>query len=139
MFIRRKLVRGKDYYALVENYRANGHVKQRIVLSLGRHPNIEKALDWERFMLGVYQKAATMKKGGFVHHSTMREDKRRPGCSLRSFALAGESSRLKAIESEAKIALLERYRDVVTQIVVRHENCSTTDCSDTKVSAPHET
>jgi len=41
MFIRRKVVRGVTYYAVVQNCRTgSGRVKQRTVVSLGQHSTI---------------------------------------------------------------------------------------------------
>ncbi len=126
MFVRRKTVRGKAYFALVESHRVNGKVKQRVLLSLGRHASIEKCLEWERWMLAeVYRKAAAMKHG-FVIHNTMREDPRQPGYCLRSFASADESSSLKAIKTEAKVTLLEHYLERSGTSSLRAENVGTT-------------
>lgn len=47
VFIRKKIVRGVTYFALVENYRKDGKVRQRSLYSLGREssfdPWIERA------------------------------------------------------------------------------------------------
>jgi hypothetical protein len=40
MFVRRKTVRGKAYFALVENQRVDGKVKQHTVASLGDSPDL---------------------------------------------------------------------------------------------------
>ena len=45
MFIRRKIVRGVTYYALVESYRKNGKVRQRILCSLGRQCSLDHLID----------------------------------------------------------------------------------------------
>jgi hypothetical protein len=47
VFIRRKIVRGITYYALVESYRSEGKVRQRTLLSLGRNPTLEAAITKE--------------------------------------------------------------------------------------------
>ena len=43
-FIRRKVAHSKTYYALVESYRENGKVKQRILCPLGKSPTFEDAI-----------------------------------------------------------------------------------------------
>jgi hypothetical protein len=48
MFIRTKRVNGKEYKQLVENYRENGHHRQRVVAHLGHHATAEEALDAAR-------------------------------------------------------------------------------------------
>ncbi len=39
VFLRRKTVKGKAYYQIVENRRVDGHVRQRVILSLREWPN----------------------------------------------------------------------------------------------------
>jgi hypothetical protein len=45
MFIRKKIVRGVVYYALVESYRKDGKVRQRIIAPLGQSAPVEAAID----------------------------------------------------------------------------------------------
>jgi hypothetical protein len=44
MFIRRKIVRGVSYYALVESYREKGKVRQRILCALCRDSTLDAAI-----------------------------------------------------------------------------------------------
>jgi len=44
MFIRKKIVRGVAYYALVESYRCDSKPRQMIILSLGRCSTINEAI-----------------------------------------------------------------------------------------------
>jgi hypothetical protein len=37
-FIRKKTVKGAVYFALVESYRTDGKVRQRVIASLGQSP-----------------------------------------------------------------------------------------------------
>ena len=39
-FVRRKKVKGKTYYYIVESYKERGHVKQRVLLYLGTADNL---------------------------------------------------------------------------------------------------
>jgi hypothetical protein len=43
MFVRQKVVKGKHYFQLVENHRAEGRVRQTILLSLGEWATIAAA------------------------------------------------------------------------------------------------
>jgi len=43
VFVRQKVVKGKHYFQLVENHRADGWVRQTILLSLGQWPTMAAA------------------------------------------------------------------------------------------------
>jgi hypothetical protein len=59
MFIRRKVVRGVTYYAVVQNCRTgSGRVKQRTVVSLGQHSTIAVALRQAREWRAIHQENA---------------------------------------------------------------------------------
>jgi hypothetical protein len=44
-YIRKKKVDGREYYQVVEGYREDGKVKQRVLAHLGRHATIDEALE----------------------------------------------------------------------------------------------
>jgi hypothetical protein len=44
MFIRKKIVRGVVYYALVESFRMEGKVRQRVIAPLGQSATLEAAI-----------------------------------------------------------------------------------------------
>jgi len=44
-FIRKKKVKGKTYYYIVESYKEKGSVKQRVLLYLGTANNLLKRLE----------------------------------------------------------------------------------------------
>ena len=47
-FVRKKKVRGKHYLQIVESYRVDGKVRQRMLLHVGDYPCIEAAVgSWE--------------------------------------------------------------------------------------------
>jgi hypothetical protein len=125
MFIRKKMVRGKTYFALVENRWVRGKVRQRFVLSLGRDATIGAALKRERYLLDVFKKASSRTRGCMIAWGFGREDPKRPGCFGVLLVGHGEQARLRAVKSEAKIRLLERYRSLVTQNSSRIQNCGT--------------
>jgi hypothetical protein len=45
MFIRRKIVNGTTYYAVVESYRKDGKVRQRTLFSMGRDSSFDPNID----------------------------------------------------------------------------------------------
>ncbi len=45
-YVRKKRVAGREYYQLVEGYRDNGKVRQRVLAHLGRHETPEAALSY---------------------------------------------------------------------------------------------
>jgi hypothetical protein len=47
-FIRTKLVKGIAYYYLVESYREDGKVRQRVLAYLGKHSTVNAALAYWR-------------------------------------------------------------------------------------------
>lgn len=48
MFVRQKVVNGRNYYAVVENRRVSGKIRQRQIASLGRHSTVTEALEAKR-------------------------------------------------------------------------------------------
>jgi hypothetical protein len=63
MFIRRKVIKGVTYYALVESYRKDGKVRQRILFSLCRQPTFEAAIERQSRRIAYWQ-AENAKSGG---------------------------------------------------------------------------
>ncbi len=55
MFIRRKIVRGKTYFQVVETYRDGARVRHRNIVSLGQHPTPEGALRGVRADIKNYE------------------------------------------------------------------------------------
>jgi hypothetical protein len=57
-YVRKKKSKGKEYYQLVEGYREDGRVKQRVLAHLGDIPTVEGALrDWPE-RIDAFRKAA---------------------------------------------------------------------------------
>ena len=44
VYVRKKKVKGREYYQLVQSRRVNGNPRQRVLLHLGRHPTVDAAL-----------------------------------------------------------------------------------------------
>jgi hypothetical protein len=51
VFVRKKRVHDNEYYQLVENYRKDGHHRQRVVAHLGKHDTVQGAIDGLREQL----------------------------------------------------------------------------------------
>ncbi len=48
-YVRKKKVKGRVYYQLVEGRRVNGQPRQKVLLHLGRHETVDAALkEWPR-------------------------------------------------------------------------------------------
>ena len=48
-YVRKKKVKGVEYYQLVQSRRVNGNPRQRVLLHLGRHPTVDAAIkEWPR-------------------------------------------------------------------------------------------
>jgi hypothetical protein len=45
VYVRKKSVKGWNYYQLVESRRVDGEPRQRVLLHLGHHPTVEEALE----------------------------------------------------------------------------------------------
>lgn len=44
-YVRKKRVKGYEYYQLVESYRENGKVRQRMLEHLGEYPTVQAAIE----------------------------------------------------------------------------------------------
>ncbi len=44
-YVRKKRVGDREYHQLVESYRENGRVRQRVLTHLGRYANVDAALE----------------------------------------------------------------------------------------------
>jgi hypothetical protein len=127
MFIRRKVVKGVTYYAVVENQRPrneeekprhwrtarDGRVKQRTVVSLGRHPTIEAALIDTREWLAFHQH--NMEQGLRDHRKGIFLFQDETGRI--SFHPVGETARKRVDKLERQIAKLESAQAVVSKTV----------------------
>jgi hypothetical protein len=128
VFIRRKVVRGVTYYAVVENQRPRGEsrkgwrtardgkVKQRTVVSLGRCSTIEAALAEARDWLAFYQERVEWgrkehRSGRFLHQDLET--------GRLFFFLGGEAAVNRVAKLERQIAKLEAAQAVVSNVVAR--------------------
>jgi hypothetical protein len=61
-FIRKKTVNGKEYAQVVENYREEGKVRQRVLLHLGTYTPARALVYWQGFAEQPANGEATCKK-----------------------------------------------------------------------------
>ncbi len=52
-YVRKKKVKGEEYYQLVEGRRENGKVKQRVLCHLGQYPTVDVALERIPFLIKI--------------------------------------------------------------------------------------
>lgn len=60
-FIRTKRIRGIEYYYLVESYRVDGKIHQRVLAYLGRHSTVRGAHRYWKQQVTAGEDAATRK------------------------------------------------------------------------------
>ena len=93
-FIRAKVVKGKAYYQLIETYREDGRVRQRVLAHLGRDSTFEAAIEtyerrlgWAREYEGRLRKEAEGMFGPLYRAVHPEIPQPYPGCrrSLRSY------------------------------------------------------
>ncbi len=115
-FIRSRISQTKRYgetksHQLIETYRENGKVKQRVLANLGSHPTVEEALEHTR-------KAIEWTRGALARRKTQgpRGGGRLARCRERHLAwwrrrLARQETHLRALE--AVVSKSARRRDIV--------------------------
>src|SRR5215217_180896 len=52
-YVRKKRVRDKEHYQLVEGWRENGKVRQRVLCHLGQYPSVDVALERIPFLIKI--------------------------------------------------------------------------------------
>jgi hypothetical protein len=82
VFIRRKIVKGVTYHALVESYRKDGKVRQRTLYSLGRGSSFDVLIEEDTERLAHYKKPETCAMAAMagiksLHLSTIIETEKR--------------------------------------------------------------
>ncbi len=106
-FVRTKRVGGREYYQLVESYRENDKVRQRVLAHLGRSPTVEAAIeDLERYERAERERGWTMHPKTRVKLRELRrlveEGKARPGPPEMKAQREREHERREALERHHK-------------------------------------
>jgi hypothetical protein len=94
VFVRSKVVKGFEYYQVVENRRVGGKVVQRVVIHLGLSETVGEALDAERRNRRVIRRQAARLR---LANDTPTTRKALARLSEREAASAARIERLKAL------------------------------------------
>jgi hypothetical protein len=109
MFVRKKVVKGGDYYQLVESRRVDGQPRQKVLLHLGRYETVEAALKgWSKDIKRLRRQARRERE-------RLRQDvpeRREPFPFERDMLKKAENAERKAASLANK---LERLRGIVAQ------------------------
>ncbi len=114
-YVRKKKTKGREYCQLVEGYREDGKVKQRVLAHLGDAPTVEDALeDWPRRIAELRRAADNVpdinrygQKGGA---EVFREKHERGELPARFLDESGNLKRCKAAPHEYETA--RKWQDV---------------------------
>ncbi len=102
-FVRKKRVKGRDYYQLVESRRVDGSPRQRVLVHLGRYATVDEALEG---LPGEIERARR-------YAEVLRKPSRRQpwrGVSARDLEGAGSVER-RAAALEDRLNELRRLRE----------------------------
>ena len=61
-YVRKKKLKGQEYYQLVEGRRENGKVKQRVLCHLGQYPTVDVALERIPFLIKIAPRGGFSRK-----------------------------------------------------------------------------
>ncbi len=61
-YVRKKKVDGREYHQLVESYREDGKVRQRVLAHLGRYATVDEALDGLPRQIGFRLRGAELNR-----------------------------------------------------------------------------
>lgn len=61
-FVRKKKVKGKDYYQLVESRRVEGKPRQKVLAHLGQHASVDEALEEWPYEIRRLRRLATRQR-----------------------------------------------------------------------------
>jgi hypothetical protein len=91
MFVRRRVVKGQDYYAVVESYRDGARVRHRQIVALGTFPDVPTAIAATRREVHRLRYRVTRLRS-FEYPLVMRE------CEASTKRLALQQARLILLE-----------------------------------------
>jgi hypothetical protein len=109
MFVRKKVVKGRDYYQLVESRRVDGQPRQKVLLHLGQYETVEAALKgWSKDIKRLRRRARRERQR--LRHDV--SERREPFPFERHMLKKAESAEQQAAKLADK---LERLRGIVAQ------------------------
>jgi hypothetical protein len=109
-YVRKKKVKGEEYYQLVQSRRVNGNPRQRVLLHLGRHPTVDAALkEWPREIKRLRRLADKKRRDAQAFGAPVDSDKQ-PSWYRNVLKQADNLSK-QAEDLEAKHRRLRDFRD----------------------------
>jgi hypothetical protein len=92
VYVRKKRVKDRDYHQLVESYREDGKVRQRVLVHLGEYPTVDAALE------GLPERIALSRR------VLPRYPKRiQPGMERRVLSQETRLSKLRGLRKQGKV------------------------------------
>ena len=109
-YVRKKQVKGTQYYQLVQSRRVNGNPRQRVLLHLGRHQTVDAALkEWPREIRRLRRLAVKKRRDAQALRAPVNSDKQPPW--YRNMLKQADSVSKQAEDLEAKHRRLREFRD----------------------------
>jgi len=105
-YVRKKKVKGQEYYQLVESRRVDGKPRQRVLVHLGRYPTVDAALKgWTKEIRNLHRRAKKY-SDEYERQSKVVNDERLVGPTWEHV----DSARRQADTLEAKLRKLRNFR-----------------------------
>ena len=109
-YVRKKKVKGGEYYQLVQSRRVNGNPRQRVLLHLGRHPTVDAALkEWPSEIKRLRRLADKKRRDVQEFRAPVDSDKQPPW--YRNLLKQADNLSKQAEDLEAKYRRLREFRD----------------------------
>ena len=109
-YVRKKKVKGVEYYQLVQSHRVNGNPRQKVLLHLGRHPTVDAALkEWPR-EIKRFRRLADKKRRDAQTYAAPVDSGEQPRW-YRDMLKQSDSLFKQAEDLEAKHRRLREFRD----------------------------
>jgi hypothetical protein len=107
-FVRKKKVKGWEYYQLVESRRVEGKPRQKVLVHLGHHPSVDVALEeWPKEIRRLRRHAARERRrteylleGSHAHRDAIR---RADTAERRAKELKGNLEKLRELRKEGVV------------------------------------
>src|SRR5215218_3725548 len=109
-YVRKKKVKGREYYQLVQSRRVNGNPRQRVLLHLGRHQTVDAALkEWPSEIRRLRRLADKKRRDAQALRAPVDSDKQPPW--YRNMLKQADNLSKEAEDLEAKHRRLRGFRD----------------------------
>jgi hypothetical protein len=106
-YVRKKKVKGHEYYQLVESHRVDGKPRQRVLMHLSKEPTVDAALEnWPKDIKYLRRQA---KKHG-DHYENLPEESKNQRYFKKNFKDIADSARMRADALQARFNKLRSLR-----------------------------